>query len=111
MKKRCSKCREWKDREDNFYKARGYKDGYQSYCQQCRKEFPSRTAQLRLEQQNANRNRNRQFIWDYYAAHPCVDCGEPDPIVLELDHCRDIKFKNVSQLVHNTHSIAFIETE
>jgi hypothetical protein len=111
MTKRCSKCHQWKDREENFYKAMGYKDGYQSYCKQCRKEFPSRTGQARLEQLNANRNRNRQFLWDFYAANPCVDCGEDDPVILELDHCKGLKVKGVSELVHNTHSIAFIQEE
>ena len=33
-----------------------------------------------------------RYLIEYFAAHPCIDCGETDPIVLEFDHLRDKRF-------------------
>lgn len=59
----------------------------------------------------AIRDRNRQYVWNYYQSHPCVDCNESDPRVLELDHVRGKKVAGVSQLVHNTTSLKRIDEE
>ena len=107
----CSKCKQVKDLETDFYKAVGYRGGYRSYCKQCQGEFPSQLPEELLKRVYERRQRNRQFIWDYYSAHPCVDCGEDDPVVLELDHVRGKKLAGVSQLVHNTRSLKVIEDE
>ena len=50
---------------------------------------------------NANqeryRERNKAFVRGYLETHPCVDCGQSDPAVLEFDHI-DEKTATVSQL-------------
>lgn len=35
----------------------------------------------------------------YLCNHPCVDCGESDPVVLEFDHVRGVKDTNVANLI------------
>ena len=52
----------------------------------------------------------RQFVWDYLSTHPCIDCGEGDPVVLEFDHVSG-KDANVSRLVADGVSIARIQQE
>jgi hypothetical protein len=89
--KRCPKC----ERElptDQFNKrANGRCYAYCKACQSLylRDHYLKNTAlyySRRLESNRRYRNRNRTFVLEYLGTHPCVDCGESDPIVLEFDH-------------------------
>lgn len=55
------------------------------------------------------RERNTQFIWDYLIAHPCVDCGITDPVVLDFDHVRSKKKFSIG--ARGSYSIKAIKTE
>lgn len=61
---------------------------------------------------NANAiQRNKDFVKDYLATHPCVDCGESDPIVLEFDHVKGDKVREVSSMIWRACSLETIKEE
>jgi len=118
MNKECKKC--LVDKLESEFLLRSKKSGkLTSWCNDCRKEYRNTYYKDNVKkikkQDNLTRverlNRNRQHVWDYYKSHPCVDCGESDPIVLQFDHISDDKFKNVSNLVGGRYSLDTINEE
>ena len=57
------------------------------------------------------RARNRSFVEAYFLAHPCVDCGLVDPIVMEFDHVRGVKMCHVSTLVRECAALDILKAE
>lgn len=111
----CSVCRDEKSVEE-FNKNKCKTDGLQTSCKPCNAKRSAAYYERNKEEhkittgirRKANRNRNRQYVWDYLSAHPCVDCSEADPIVLEFDHVSGVKKCAVSQLV--AHHEASLDT-
>jgi hypothetical protein len=111
--KLCTKCNE--EKEVNQFHA-SKKRGYQAWCKPCRKkadkEYWSKRSKdsekMNVKKQyNITRLENmRKFLYQYFLEHPCVDCGEKDPVVLTFDHISDknftisnrIKYGNIKEI-------------
>ncbi len=71
--------------------ARGWRS---SYCLPCRRAYgrahyeSNKPYYLAKNHMSRVRNRtvNRDLVYDFLVTHPCVDCGEGDPVLLDFDH-------------------------
>jgi hypothetical protein len=102
--KRCSTCGLWKSLVD-FNRHSATRDGLQFACRECNRAWHRANKQRHnamIRKRAARvRKENQQLLFEYLLHHPCVDCGESDPVVLEFDHLRD-KRENVAILLRNT---------
>lgn len=63
------------------------------------------------ERQRSNRQRKKQFVWEYLLLHSCIDCGEKDPLVLDFDHVRGEKSFSISDAIRNKKTVERILQE
>jgi predicted RNA-binding Zn-ribbon protein involved in translation (DUF1610 family) len=112
--KRCPQCGKVKAVEE-FAVARRRKDGRQSTCKECKhawdRKIYQRSPQKYAERNAAHRELLRKLVAQYLQAHPCVDCGESDIIVLEFDHIGDDKVHDISQMISRGASWAAVLKE
>ena len=116
--RRCARCGEQKEVAE-FIRRTNSKRRFNSYCKACQREFSrahyalykTRYMGRRHARQAAYRARNREYVLQYIRRHPCVDCGEPDPRVLEFDHVSGEKVMNISTMVHAGVPLARIKEE
>ena len=104
-KRRCSKCSQVKDASDFAFRNKA-KGARHSYCLQCGRIFAKGHysqhtgyyVQKARTRRRALMGEINEKLFEYLEQHPCVDCGESDPIVLEFDHVRGEKLYNVSAM-------------
>lgn len=114
--KHCPVCKKQKQ-EDEFGFNKSRRDGRQAVCRMCRKEYDRKhyqsytDAHKKLVRARSTRVReeNARNTFDYLLSHPCVDCGESDPVVLEFDHVRGTKKKHVGVLINNSSWATILE--
>jgi hypothetical protein len=115
---RCSRCREFKAQSE--FSMRGSSGGRpDTYCRPCRsaygKEHYAANRERYIEQtrvRNQKRFRDRvSFLVEYFKTHPCADCGETDPVVLDFDHLRDKEFEIASAIHYRAWSKVLEEIE
>lgn len=53
----------------------------------------------------------REWLHVYLLSHPCVDCGETNPVVLEFDHVRGTKLFNVGEATSKGYSLKRVQAE
>jgi len=81
-------------------------DGKQARCRACCREWYEQHKDDHKKKVAKNTQDRlgwrRQWLWDFLVEHPCVDCGQKDPVLLELDH-RDCstKVQGVAQMIRS----------
>lgn len=109
--RRCGRCRQVLP-ESAF--SRHPRKGRQWWCKECFRQYFRKRGDLHKRQSAASRERRlakaKAFVRQHLATHPCVECGESDPRVLEFDHVGP-KSTEISVLTHNGAPISIIRKE
>jgi len=116
--RRCGRCGELKPVDDFNWRRieRGQRD---NLCRPCRAAYHHEhyvanrhryVDQARVRKQALALERTTYLI-EYFASHPCADCGETDPTVLEFDHLRDKAFNIGSALPYRNWQSVLDEIE
>jgi hypothetical protein len=96
--RKCGRCGRARPIEEFSWRQKGNKR--HPYCKPCMAEY-NRAHYLANRQAYIDRARIRNqaiieervaYLIEYFDSHPCTDCGESDPVVLEFDHLGDKEF-------------------
>jgi hypothetical protein len=116
----CSKCKTEKLIDDySLHHPAKNSDRRRPDCKKCVRE---RTRKFIANDLDAQKRRMRlvfakssaiakAYVQEYLLTHYCVDCNQSDPDVLDFDHVRGIKIKDVSRMIHSGYRIWRIKRE
>jgi hypothetical protein len=93
QRQRCSRCHEAKPVSEFAWRRRR-KLQRDTFCRPCRsaygREHYLANKQRYIDQARASKQRLRtertRYLPEYFRTHPCTDCGETDPMILEFHH-------------------------
>jgi hypothetical protein len=107
--KTCTRCREHKPIKAFARRGPRHNHRLDSWCNLCRRRYQSAwyndlSAEKKADRRSRadeRRGQLRNQVYSYLETHPCVDCGESDPVVLEFDHIGTDKAAMISVMVKN----------
>ena len=112
LTKVCTSCGKTKTLETFTVRSKN-NDGHTSRCRLCvnaanKNRYMNRSQYYREKLRGFNKklkDDKAERVFNYLNHHPCVDCGESDPVVLEFDH-RDVATKRlaVAQMIERRYS-------
>jgi hypothetical protein len=111
MKKICARCNESKGVSEFNFKNK-LAERRHNWCRLCQSAYKAAHYQqnkVKYVTKAASRNKRyrellRGKVYDYLSVHPCVDCGESDPVVLEFDHVRENKEWDIAKMLTQAYS-------
>ena len=115
----CSQCNQDYPEDHFFYRSKSLGIKHK-HCKLCGAKYKrkayrrdnERHRELNDLSRKRCRDRHAEKIFDYLLEHPCVDCGEANPIVSEFDHRNPgEKFYGVADLVAKGRSWDVISQE
>lgn len=114
----CTKCGDEKPITEFSFKnkKRGIR---QTRCKTCMRAYSKRHYRANKKAYNekarrwdkAHKKAVQQYVIEYLIEHPCVDCGETNPLVLEFDHIHGNKVAAVSELISEKNSLRKVKAE
>ena len=104
--RRCARCGERKALQAFAFRRRALNE-LDTYGRPCRsaygKEHYARNRQRYIDHAATQKSRladeRTAYLLEFFATHPCSDCGESDPVVLQFDHLGDKEFNIGAHLV------------
>lgn len=97
-----------------FKDPKAKREYHRNYMKQYFANNPDKKA-AHLVRVGANNERymqeRRQWVDDYLASHPCVDCGEADRDVLDFDHVLGDKSFGISEAISRGSSLKVLIEE
>lgn len=105
--KTCIKCNIEKEEAEFAFKSKK-KHLRQTICKECHRKYSKddyrNKKQYYLDKAARNsrlcKERNQDYLLEYFKLHPCVDCGNSDIRILTFDHIKGEKDNNVSSMIH-----------
>ncbi len=115
----CHGCARWLAPSEYSFKDRARRV-LRSRCRRCCCER-SKRHYVRMKRAYLARNRRRKpmlrevaamFVHQFLRQHPCVHCGEEDPVVLEFNHIDPaLKSGNISEMIRTGTSVRRLQAE